>query len=99
MNLKQKEGYGIAGDPENPIALWPLGYLYDWKYDLQEDGEEYRRHRGLWRLWHDESVGRRRAVDVFPFITYAYDRDEERESLSWGSEICGFLCPELRSQW
>jgi hypothetical protein len=60
--------------------LWPLYLLFDTIDRPAKDGERYRRTRVLWRLWHDEEVGKARSLDVFPFITY--DRSGE-ESLTW----------------
>jgi len=54
-----------------------LLFLYDSISHPVDDGTRYSRQRVLWRLWHDETLGERRAVDVFPFFTYDRDGDDE----------------------
>lgn len=72
-------------EPQSPrvveeIRFDLLFYLYDQLRERYEDGEEYHRHRVLWRLYHDEARADSRSIDIFPFI--AYDRSGEEE-LTW----------------
>ena len=56
--------------------------LFDRRLRRQDDGSYYRRHRVLWRLYHDESLADKRSIDVFPFFTY--DREgAEKTTWSW----------------
>ncbi|MFN0060096.1 MAG: hypothetical protein ACKVX7_16685 [Planctomycetota bacterium] len=57
-----------------------LFLLYDRVARRLSTDETYTRHRVLWRLYHDETQGPKRSIDVFPFITY--DRDGA-DALTW----------------
>jgi hypothetical protein len=75
----------VDGRPQAPAPVSEsdfslLVFLYDRVERRFADGGPYRRQRVLWRLYHDEIDGDRRAVDVFPFVTY--DR-EGSTALSW----------------
>ncbi len=76
-----------ADAPRLAMQTWEkrfhiLFYLYDSieRPDQEHQEETYSRRRVLRRVYHDETAGDRRSIDVFPFITY--DR-EGSESLTW----------------
>ena len=54
--------------------------LYRYHSEQKEDDQEYVMNSILWRLYHDETIGDRRSIEVFPGITY--DR-KGKEKLSW----------------
>ena len=78
--FEAENGETPPAQPVEEVRFKLLGYLYDHLGERYEDGDEYRRHRVLWRLYHDEARGDSRSIDIFPFI--AYDRIGE-ESLTW----------------
>jgi hypothetical protein len=79
-------------EPTDERAFRVLVFLYDSVSRPTEDGDRYTRRRVLWRLWHDETAGDTRSLDVFPFFTY--DREGE-ENLTW-SWLFTFLRYERR---
>ena len=84
---------GILSDPatggrvstETTELFSFLWRLYDSRHESSSgDGYEYSRRRILWRLYHDETLGEDRSIDIFPGIGFDRKKDGYRKfSFLW----------------